>query len=76
MKTNYRGHTIVAERDVSMMGEDMIYFYIVRDSDKFIVEDSMTYGEGTTVREVVKGLKERVDAEIKEGIEQIRLEES
>lgn len=64
MKTKYRGHTINAERDASMMGDQMIYFWVVRDEDGYVIEDSSTYAEDTSVREVISGMKERVDAEI------------
>jgi len=66
MKTHYRGHMITVERDVSMMGDSMIYFFVVRQEDGYIIEDSCTYAEGNSVREVLAGMKERVDAEIVE----------
>lgn len=66
MKSNYRGHRLIAERDKSMMGDEMIYFAIIREEDGFVVEDSFTYAEGTSVRETISHLKERVDNEIRD----------
>lgn len=61
MKVVYRGHEIWAKREKALGGWDNLYFYIMRLSDNYMVEDSFTTGSDT-VREMIGHLKKRVDA--------------
>ena len=60
MKTKYKGYNISVERDVSMMGMENIYFYVIRESDGLVVEDSFTDGT-EKIPDVMRYMKGRVD---------------
>ena len=65
MKSIYRGHEIEVTRDRCLGGWQQMYYSIFRVSDGYEClsgfEDS-----AETVRDKMKQLKERVDAELKE----------
>lgn len=58
MKKSYRGHEIEVTREPSMMGDKMLFWSIIRESDGYAGSD--------TVRDFVGYLKEQVDAELAE----------
>jgi hypothetical protein len=65
MKTSYKGHEIVVERSESMMGDEMLFYSIFRESDGFECESNFSSGSETK-EEFTELLKERVDAELSE----------
>jgi len=65
MRVNYRGHEINVERGRSMGGPVYLYYSIFRESDGFEC-DSGFVDSAETIREMIKYLKERVDAELLE----------
>lgn len=65
MKVSYRGHEIKVTREKCMAGYPLLYFSIFRESDLF--ECMSGYEDSAeTVRDKVKQLCERVDAELLE----------
>lgn len=40
VERKYRGFTVTAEREMSLGGDELLYFYIFRDSDGWCFEDS------------------------------------
>lgn len=63
MKTIYKGHEIDVHRSPSMGGEELLYFSIFRISDGYECLSSFTTGSDT-VRDYVRYMKERIDAEL------------
>ena len=63
MKVSYRGHVIIAEREPSMTGYEMLFYSIFRESDWYECvsncEDS-----AETEEAMVAYLKKRVDSEL------------
>lgn len=60
MKQDYRGFELNAKREKSMGGDDFLFFFIMRKSDKWLLTDSFTSGDETP-REYMKYLKAQVD---------------
>jgi len=60
MKVNYRGFEIDAHREKCMAGYPLLYFYVMRISDGFFVEDSYTEGSDRVV-DYIGYMKDRVD---------------
>lgn len=65
MKSTHRGHTIEVRREECLGGWPLLYFTIIRDSDGYFCEDSFEDSE-ETVRDKIKQLKARIDAELEE----------
>lgn len=65
MKVVHRGHEIDVRRERCMAGYSLLYFSIFRQSDRFECT-SGHQDSGETVRDLVKQLRERVDAELAE----------
>ena len=65
MKVNdYKGFEIWCERQEALGGWDNIYFYIMRISDGWFLEDSFSDGSDN-VRSVLKFCKDMVDSYLK-----------
>lgn len=60
MKQDYRGFELSARREKSLGGDTLLYYYIMRKSDGWFLEDSFTSG-AETAREYMKYLKDMVD---------------
>lgn len=65
MKAKHRGHTIDVHRERCLGGWSQLYFSVFRDSDGYECLSSFE-DSAETVRDKVKQLKERIDAELKE----------
>ena len=65
MKVVYRGYEIDVRRERSVGGEKLLYFTIIRLSDGYICEASYSTGSDS-VRQMVKCMKELIDAELLE----------
>lgn len=65
MKVTHRGHTIEVKHERSLGGDILLYLVIFRDSDGFLCVDEPYFG-AETAREMVRYMKERVDAELQE----------
>jgi hypothetical protein len=63
---SYRGHTIDVKRDRAMGGWQSIYYSIFRESDSYECTSGFSAEDRTPVRDFVKHMKERVDAELAE----------
>jgi hypothetical protein len=61
MKVDYRGFELSAKREQSLGGDELLYYFIMRKADGWMMDDSFTSGS-EAVREYIKYLKERVDA--------------
>ena len=61
----YRGHTITVTRERSMGGDVLLYLAIVRDADSYLCMEA-PYSGSETVREMVRYMKQRVDAELRD----------
>lgn len=65
MRAIYRGYEIIVTREECLAGYSLLYISVFRLSDGFEcvadVEDS-----GETVRSMIKYMKQRIDAELKE----------
>jgi hypothetical protein len=59
MKEEYRGHSITVNKEKNLVGCNAVYFSVVRNSDGYVLEDSLDYNE--TVRDMMKHMKYRVD---------------
>lgn len=70
MKVNYRGFEIDAHREKCMAGYPLLYFYVMRKSDGFFVEDAFTEGSDT-VRDYIGYMKDRVDGFIADPKEEV-----
>ena len=66
MKAIYKGHEINVTRAFSMGGWMSIYYSIFRQSDGYECARGFSAGDETPVREFMKCMKERVDAELSE----------
>jgi hypothetical protein len=65
MKTIYRGHEIIVERQPCLAGYPLLYFSVFRCADGF--ECLTSYEDSAeTVREKIKQLKARIDNELLE----------
>lgn len=62
MKTSYRGYEINVSRERAMGGWDNLYYSIYRESDQREMVSNFTTGSDT-VRDYVRYMKERIDAE-------------
>jgi hypothetical protein len=60
MLTEYKGFEIKAERQMSLGGDENLYFYIMRQSDGWFMTDSFTSGEDEE-SDFIGYLKNRVD---------------
>jgi hypothetical protein len=65
MKTVYRGHEIEVYRDECLAGYSLLYYSIFRLSDGYECDSGFSEEE-TTVRGMIKNLKERIDNELNE----------
>lgn len=63
MRQNYRGHEIDVRRERSLGGDVLLYYTIVRVSDQYVPVESFTTGSDT-VRDYVRYMKKRIDAEL------------
>jgi hypothetical protein len=63
MKATYRGFEISVTREKCLAGYDLLYFDIYRINDGYCLEESFS-DESTPVREFMRYMKERVDAEL------------
>ena len=63
MKQIYRGHEIDVRRERSLGGDVLLYFSVFRVSDGYECESNFTTG-GETVRQYVRYMRERIDAEL------------
>ena len=63
MKVVYRGHEIDCHREVCLGGWSMLYFYVLRLSDGWFMEDSFS-DSSDKPQTIIKFLKERVDGYI------------
>ena len=59
-KISYKGFEIEAKREEALGGWENLYYYIMRESDEWFLEDSFTTGEDPA-DEFVDGLKDVVD---------------
>jgi hypothetical protein len=66
VKVDYRGHEIDVTRDRAMGGWQSIYYSIFRKSDGYECTSGFSSEDRTPVRDFVKLMKERVDAELAE----------
>ncbi len=66
MKVTYKGYQIEAKREKCLGGWTLLYYSVFRVSDLYECLSDFSYGEDT-VRDWIKMLKERVDAELLEG---------
>ena len=65
MRQVYRGHEIDVRRERSLGGDMLLYMTIIRESDGYICEDTFSSG-ADTVRDMMRYMRERVDAELAE----------
>ena len=65
MKITYRGYDISVTREQCLGGWIQLYISIFRVSDGYCVEETFSDGEDT-ISDMMRYMKERVDAEIKE----------
>jgi hypothetical protein len=65
MKAHHRGYEINVTREKCLGGWSMLYYSILRESDGWVVVESFE-DSGHTVRELVRYMKERIDAELAE----------
>ena len=65
MISKYKGYEIEVKREMSMGGDEFLYFTITRESDGYLCEGDFT-DEEATVREFIGYMKERIDNEHKE----------
>jgi len=63
MKVKYRGFEIMVERDKCLAGYELLYYYIMRLSDYWILEDSFS-DTADSVRDMIKYLKQHVDSHL------------
>lgn len=63
MRVVYRGHEIDCHRDKCLGGWSMLYFYVMRLSDGWFMEDSFM-DSSDRPQTIIKCLKERVDGYI------------
>lgn len=66
MKVDYKGHEIDVHRDRACGGWTSIYYSIFRKSDLFECTSGFSAEDRTPVRDFVKMMKGRVDAELAE----------
>ena len=64
MKEIYRGYEIEVTRDIHLGDEDHLFMSIFRVSDGYCIEE--TYCGPDAIEDMIRCMKERVDAEIKE----------
>jgi len=57
MKKTYKGFDITVERDTCLGGWSQVYYTVYKDNWEIICD----FTSGETVREVMTGMKERVD---------------
>ena len=60
MKIQYKGFTIEVKREEALGGWEHLYFYVMRNSDYWFLEDSFTTGDDE-VEDFIQYLKEMVD---------------
>jgi hypothetical protein len=65
MKAIYKGHEIEVCRDECLAGYQLLFYSIFRLSDGYECDSGFSEEE-TTVRNMIKNLKERVDNELSE----------
>jgi len=63
VKQVYRGHEIDVRRERSLGGDMLLYFSIYRESDGYECECDFTTGDDT-VRDYMRYMRERIDAEL------------
>ena len=63
MKQVYRGHEIDVRRVRSLGGDVLLYFSIYRESDGYECAAGFTTGDDT-VRDYMRYMRERIDAEL------------
>jgi hypothetical protein len=64
MKIDYKGFEISVEREKSLAGYDMLFFYIMRKSDTWFLVDSFEDSE-ETIKNKIEHMKETIDDYLK-----------
>jgi len=63
LKVSYKGYEIDTQREESLGGYDLLYWSIFRKSDGYEADSGFTTGDDSMIS-WIKGLKQRVDAEL------------
>lgn len=65
MKSRHRGYEIDVHRGECLGGWSLLYYSVIRESDGYIAVESFE-DSAETVRDMVKNMKARIDAELAE----------